>query len=87
MLIPFAACILEAIGIEAWPRRKFIATTVGLVAAILLFTVEPIWRVIPHGGALLSRMIPAFPNIREAREALALVQRGRSPGPVYKTVP
>ncbi len=80
MLIPFAACILEAIGIEAWPRRRFVAATVGLVAAILLFTVEPIWQAVPHGGALLSRMIPAFPNIREAREVLALVQRGRSSG-------
>jgi hypothetical protein len=79
MLVPFAACILEAIGIEAWPRRRFIAATVGSVGAILLFTVEPIWRVVPHGGALLSRMIPAFPNIRGAREVLALVQRGLSP--------
>jgi len=80
MLLPFVACILEAIGIEAWPRRGFIAATLGLVAAILLFTVEPMWSAIPHGGALLSRMIPAFPNMRETRDVLALVLRGRSAG-------
>jgi hypothetical protein len=80
MLLPFCACALQALGIEGWPRRRFVAATVVLLAAIVLFTIEPLWRAVPHGEAFLARMIPSFPAMQNARAVLALVDQGRASG-------
>jgi len=82
MFFPFAACSFRAMGSEGWSRRRLAGATVALLAGISVFTIEPLWRAIPHGEAVLARtrMTPSFPDFPEARDVLSLVNRGQTPG-------
>jgi hypothetical protein len=79
MFIPFCACALQKWGVEQWSTREFVWALVGLPAAICLFAVDPLWRVVPHGQAVAAHMIPSFPDMDRARRVLALINLGRPP--------
>jgi len=75
MLVPFAACSLDALGIETWSRRRFVAAAVALLVAVGVFTIQPLWKVVPGGARLFSPAIPRPIDEGSTREVLALVDR------------
>ncbi|MEO8464148.1 MAG: glycosyltransferase family 39 protein [Gammaproteobacteria bacterium] len=77
MLVPFAGGFLEAIGIERWSRRRFVAAVAVLVGAISVFMIEPLWRALPGGVRLLVQPVPHFESEPDARRILALVELAR----------
>jgi hypothetical protein len=79
MVLPFAACFYVAAGVDRWSRQKFVGVAVALVVSVGLFTIQPLWRIIPHSYFFYSAAKGEFAEQDVAAKINGLVDIGRDP--------
>jgi hypothetical protein len=60
MLLPFTASFFSAWGVDQWTGRRFVATAVALVLAVSVFTIQPLWQIVPHTRIFYSAATGQF---------------------------
>jgi hypothetical protein len=79
MLLPFTASIFVSMGVDRWPWPKVIGTAAAMVCCVSLFTIEPLWHIVPHTRFLYSPAKGAFAEQDIAAKVNDLVDRVRDP--------
>lgn len=80
LLMPFLAYSCYVLGVEQWPRSRFVAAIAGLILLVAVSTIEPLWKGVPGGGQFFARAAPDFWSQTQAAEVLSLVNAGRTAG-------